>query len=112
MQCTGCLDSIHCLGTLGNLYTTATAAGLNFQISMQPCFQVCITHCAYASQEITSHFVDSVPMQLGLREHTSCAICDFQMFGLKTKKAMVWELAVQRCHVAKILPLLHAGMGH
>jgi len=56
---------------------------------MQACFQVCITCCADPSQEIKSHFVDSVLSRLSFKEHSSCAICDFQMFGLKTTKAVV-----------------------
>jgi len=89
MQCTCCLDSVHCLGTLGNLHKTATSAGLNLLKSMQACFQVCITCCADPSQEIKSHFVDSVLSRLSFKEHSSCAICDFQMIGLKTTKAVV-----------------------
>ncbi len=67
MQCTGCLDSIHSLGTLGNLHKTATSPGLNFLKSMQACLQVCITCYAYAAYQPRNK-IDSMLMQLSFEE--------------------------------------------
>ena len=63
----------------------------------------------HPSQETKSHFVCSELMQLSFQEHSSCAICDIEVFGLKAKKDAVWELTVQRCHVTHISPLLLKG---